>query len=621
MHDNTNASSVLTAGEQFTLHLGDNLETLKNYPDNTFDSIVTDPPYGIEFLGKDWDSHTGVLELWQECLRVLKPGGYLLAFSAARTYHNLASNIELAGFEIRDQLMWLYASGFPKAQDIGKAIEKREGTRANAEAGGRASLERKYSTCRTCGKNNILTGDMFSCDNEICDMRVRLAPAQNEWNGFKTALKPAHEPIVMARKPFKGSTIDNVLKNGLGALNIDATRVPWADEQDAENHVINIYDNGDNLALNMETGDSAKGTYKKTKSDRENVMSAPNQGLNILRNRDVVNGVGKKKSDQEIYAASAKRYSETTPFDGAPIFQGTEKKKKSDREKVQSFEQKSFEYIVTPGITGLTPVDRRKKSERELAATSKAWGNGRTDRDGAPIFQGTEKKKKSDRPNTGGANRQKSFVIGSGDRTISSETVDNVNDGGRYPSNVIGEVEEGYQKYFYCPKVSRKERHIGFASNESWEEALKSVGGYRVDENGNATEEFSKNVFIPTIGLMQAHGVAHEVEKLRKEQNITVTNIGNNHPTVKPVALMEYLIKLVTPPSTPELQRKVLDPFMGSGSTGMAATALGHHFTGCELDPKYVAIAETRIEAWLAPEPPKQPAANERELPSELFGY
>ena len=109
------------------IHNGNNIDILKTYPDNYFDSIVTDPPYGIEFLGKDWDSNTGAVETWEQCLRVLKPGGYLLAFSAARTYHNLATNIESVGFEIRDQLMWLYASGFPKAQDIGKSIDKRNG--------------------------------------------------------------------------------------------------------------------------------------------------------------------------------------------------------------------------------------------------------------------------------------------------------------------------------------------------------------------------------------------------------------------------------------------------------------------------------------------------------------
>jgi len=111
----------------YTIINDNNITHLKTLEDNTIDSIVTDPPYGIEFLGKDWDSNTGAVETWRECLRVLKPGGYLLAFSAARTYHNLATNIESVGFEIRDQLMWLYASGFPKAQDIGKAIQRRQG--------------------------------------------------------------------------------------------------------------------------------------------------------------------------------------------------------------------------------------------------------------------------------------------------------------------------------------------------------------------------------------------------------------------------------------------------------------------------------------------------------------
>lgn len=99
----------------YTIHTGDNQCILDLYPDNHFDAIITDPPYGIEFLGKDWDQNTGAINTWRQCLRVLKPGGYLLAFSAARTYHHLASNIESVGFEIRDQLMWLYASGFPKA--------------------------------------------------------------------------------------------------------------------------------------------------------------------------------------------------------------------------------------------------------------------------------------------------------------------------------------------------------------------------------------------------------------------------------------------------------------------------------------------------------------------------
>jgi site-specific DNA-methyltransferase (adenine-specific) len=116
----------ITAGESFTLHHGDNLATLKAYPDNTFDSVVCDPPYLIDFLNKGWDSSEGnFTPLFKECLRVLKPGGHLLAFSAARTYHKLATMVENAGFEIRDQLQWCYVSGFPKSQSIGKQMLKK----------------------------------------------------------------------------------------------------------------------------------------------------------------------------------------------------------------------------------------------------------------------------------------------------------------------------------------------------------------------------------------------------------------------------------------------------------------------------------------------------------------
>jgi site-specific DNA-methyltransferase (adenine-specific) len=292
---------------------GDNRDTLKTLEDNSIDAIVTDPPYGIDFLGKAWDANTGALETYRECLRVLKPGGHILAFSAARTYHHLAVTLEQAGFEIRDQLMWLYSSGFPKAHDIGKAIEKRG--------------------------------------------------IENNLEGWKTALKPAHEPIAMARKPFKGSTVDNVLAHGVGALNIDATRIPH-------------------------------------------------------------------------------------------------------------------------------------------------------------------------------------------------EVAD------RFPSNVIGLVE-GYQKFFYCPKVSRKERHIGFDTTV-----------IPTNPNGILQDRYDSGM---QTGMYQD----------AKE------NAGNNHPTVKPVELMKYLIKLVTPPNS-----TVLDPFNGSGSTGMAAVELGHTYIGCELDPNYVEIAKKRIEAW-----------------------
>ena len=297
---------------------GDNRLTLKTIADNSIDAIVTDPPYGIDFLGKSWDANTGALETYQECLRVLKPGGHILAFSAARTYHHLAVTLEQAGFEIRDQIMWIYSSGFPKSQDIGKSIQR-------------------------------------SNKNE----------EPNDWLGWGTALKPAHEPIALARKPMRGSIKDNVLKWDTGALNIDATRV----------------NNGD-------------------------------------------------------------------------------------------------------------------------------WEP-------------------------------------------------------RFSSNVIGEIlQADYQKYFYCPKVSRRERHSGFDTTD----IPTDPSGYQGTSNGG--------------------------NYLEKKQNQTGEK-GNNHPTVKPIELMKYLIKLITPPGG-----IVLDPFNGSGSTGCAAVELGFEYIGCELDPAYVAIANKRIAAW-----------------------
>lgn len=334
----------------YTIHTGDNVETLKTLADNSVDSIVTDPPYGIAFLGKDWDNNTGAIETWEECFRVLKPGGHILAFSAARTYHHLATNIEAVGFEIRDQLMWLYGSGFPKAHDMGKIIDKRAG------------------------------------------------PEAKQWSGWKTALKPAHEPIVMARKPFKGSCVDNVLEHGVGALNIDESRIPATDK--------------------------AK-----------------------------------------------------------------------------------------------FPV-----------------GNYTTDTTVGSIRAETR---------------------------IADEHTDE-----RFPSNVLGEVED-YQKYFYCPKVSRKERHVGFEQVK--DDRLKIPG------QDPRQRQIGRLDHIPKAN-----------------------SAGNNHPTVKPVELMKYLIKLVTPAGG-----KVLDPFNGSGSTGMAAVELGYEYIGCELDPEYVEIAKQRIEGWYKQTQPK----------------
>jgi site-specific DNA-methyltransferase (adenine-specific) len=383
---------------------GDNRETLKTIPDNSIDAIVTDPPYGIDFLGKAWDANTGALETYQECLRVLKPGGHILAFSAARTYHHLAITLEQAGFEIRDQIMWIYSSGFPKSQDIGKSIERSEKKRADNALGiKRSKIESGPKTnCPKC--NKTLNGtNQNTCAEQQCDLRDALAPADNDWAGWGTQLKPAHEPIALARKPMKTSIAQNCQKWGTGALNIDATRIPYDGPTD-----------------------------------------------------------------------------KPVPHGG-----------------------KARQHKDSPG-----------------------W---MADNTGYGIIENPE-----------------------------------INPIGRFPSNVVGEIlQEDYQKYFYCPKVSRKERHIG--------------------------HDMPPPMFGDKQGAYDDNGQRYAVELDKR-----TGNVGNNHPTVKPVELMKYLIKLVTPPGG-----TVLDPFNGSGSTGMAAVELGHPYIGCELDPAYVEIAEKRIAAWL----------------------
>jgi site-specific DNA-methyltransferase (adenine-specific) len=198
---------------------GNCLDRLKELEDNSIDAICTDPPYGINFMGKKWDYDVPGVEIWKECLRVLKPGGHLLSFAGTRTQHRMAINIEDAGFEIREMLAWVYGSGMPKSHDVSKAIDKTLGVEREiiGKAAGMGKQNPKWN-----GTENGRTENYFKPEYNLT------APTSEEakqWEGWGTALKPSMEPITMARKPLEGTVAANVLDCGTGAINIDGCRL------------------------------------------------------------------------------------------------------------------------------------------------------------------------------------------------------------------------------------------------------------------------------------------------------------------------------------------------------------------------------------------------------------
>jgi DNA modification methylase len=474
------------------LRLGDCIEILRTLPDNSVDSIVTDPPYHLTsitkrfgkegsapaqygtdgafaraskgFMGKEWDGGDIAFrtDIWSECLRVLKPGGHLLSFGGSRTYHRMAVAIEDAGFEVRDQIMWIYGSGFPKSHNIGKAIDKFGGNNLLSseiakqlkEARTKRGLTLKQADelfCNGTTNYNWLEGrkdgqripnqELFdkiveewselkeirdkvvSSERELLGVEItnktvmKNIGSQNEsgeyirtkgnseWEGWGSSLKPAHEPICMARKPLSEKSIaENVLKHGTGGINIDGCRI-GSEVRTTPIHSDDVKDDTTMFGL-----------HKTIQHHREETTEG-RFPANIIFDEEA----GKLLDEQS-----------------GPTSQGHWSKTKT---------------------TGFGE-----------------FGNG------SSTYEGVGPKDK---------NKEK----------------------------------QGASRFFYCPKVSKKER-----------------------------------------------------------------GDSNTHPTVKPQKLMEYLITLVTPKGG-----IVLEPFMGSGSTGIAAKNLGMSFIGIEKEQEYFDIAKQRI--------------------------
>lgn len=214
--------------DNYVLYQGTMQEVIDNeIKENSIDCVITDPPYEIGFMNKGWDS-SGVAfqkETWERCFKSLKPGGYLLSFGGSRSHHRVACAIEDAGFEIRDCIMYAYASGFPKSMSVSKGIEALQNY-GNAGTRNKRKVEQDCDTESYIQKqpNNGVMGEMKEFTRKEYVAQSDLA---KRWEGWGTCLKPAYEPIIVARKPFDGSLIQNVIDNEIGALNIDDCRIPF----------------------------------------------------------------------------------------------------------------------------------------------------------------------------------------------------------------------------------------------------------------------------------------------------------------------------------------------------------------------------------------------------------
>ena len=512
---------------------GNSLDLLPTLADNSIDAIVTDPPYGLGnpdpdyiikaiqqwasgdrshipegkgFMGKSWDSFVPPPAIWDECLRVLKPGGHLLAFAGTRTYDLMGISIRMAGFEIRDSIGWVYGSGFPKSMDISKAIDKRGGqgatltkqigealrqarenrniTKSQADqifcdgttnwtwfegrpAGQRPPTPETFGRiCEQWPELSELAEMVAEAEREVIgskmtgiankdekerhtigaskaievDITAPSTPEAKQWQGWGTALKPALEPIVVARKPLIGTVAENVLTHGTGGLNIDASRIGRQD------------------------GDVSTGGYG-------------NGGIGM-------------------------------------------------------------------GAVGLDQGEG--KDAQWQTSTSGRWpANLILDEYTAELLDEQSGQTNSKQALMGNGTRSEGWNLNTAEPTVRGH-----NDSG------------GASRFFYVAKASKRDR------NEGLEDFLETSAADMVDR-----EPDSAGMNSPRAGAGRTSGAK------------------NFHPTVKPTALMQYLVKLVTPPGG-----TVLDPFTGSGSTGKAAILEGFDFIGIELTEDYWPIIEGRLK-------------------------
>lgn len=412
---------------------GDNRQLVKTLPDSSVDAIITDPPYELNFMGKKWDN-SGIaynVELWKDCLNVLKPGGYLLAFGGTRTYHRLAVAIEDAGFEIRDSIHWIYGSGFPKSLDVSKAIDKAAGAK--------------------------------------------------QWEGWGTALKPAHEPIVLARKPLAEKTVAaNVIKYGTGALNIDACRVGG--------DVITTHSRGKNTAFPKRPGETT--VEESGRSQRQDVVDQSERAGRWPPNIVLTHSPDCIPTDKTIKVKAA--YRPESQYAGSPD-KDVYGKGLNQRMSPAHDDPDGTETIQVWDCTDDCPVAEMNRQSGVTKARQSGWSK-------------------------------------SGSHASANDSMTG-------------------------PNYERKAKPDAFT-----------------DTGGGASR------FFPVF--------RYQAKASKKERTFT----AGVHPTVKPAALIEWLTELVSKPGD-----TILDPFAGSGTTGLACVNKNRNVILIESDSTYCDIIMEKL--------------------------
>jgi len=491
---------------------GDSLIELKKLPENSVDSIVCDPPYGLSFMGKKWDYDVPTVELWKEAIRVLKPGGHLLSFAGSRTYHRMAVNIEDAGFDIRDQIMWVYGVGFPKSHNIYKTMQKK-------------------CTC----------GTMEQYDNENTKREVRPLRDSN----VQETINPKDEQ-------------GEVLQSELSEQSTHETML-WEEPKEGSQ-------NGEEPS--MERGSNLQ------EGEREL------QGSDLSKMSDGVSTDGEERRlHNATQASDGSTPEQITDENGSSTLRRPQSEQQQDREPCPLCDKWGTQKIrrtageIAGFGTALKPahepiVVARKPFKGTVANNVLEHGTGGINIDGCRVEPQNErdlKELRSERPSERKGNNQ---VQTSGGRSNRQYVT------GRFPANFIHDGSDEVVGLFPETHGHGSKKHTGsdrslFGNGKAL--PTKQNGG----EGGSAARFF------------------YCAKASKKDRNEGLPEgQTSSHPTVKPTKLMQYLVRLVTPP-----QGTVLDPFMGSGSTGKACKLEGFDFIGIELDEEYCKIAEARIDA------------------------